>query len=33
VGYSLKTTPKHLQVDQCKRDFSTLGGHRSVQFM
>ena len=24
VGYSRKTTSKDLQVDQCKRDFSTL---------
>jgi hypothetical protein len=30
VGYSLETTKKDLQVDQCKRGFGTLGGHRSI---
>ena len=30
VGYSRKTISKDLQVDQCKRDFSTLSGHRAI---
>jgi hypothetical protein len=29
-GNSLKATPKYRQVDQCKHDFSTLGGQRSI---
>ena len=33
VGYSLETTTKDLQVDQCKRDLSKLDGHRLVQCM
>ena len=33
VGYSLETTTKDLQVDQCKRDLGKLDGHRLVQCM
>ena len=30
MGYSLEATTKDLQVDQCKRDFSTLSDHRAI---
>jgi hypothetical protein len=30
MGYSLETAKKDLQVHRCKRDFSTLGGYRSI---
>jgi hypothetical protein len=30
VGYGLETTTKDLQVDPCKRDVSTPGGHPAI---
>ncbi len=30
MGYSLEVAKKDLQVDQCKRDLSTLSDHRSI---